>query len=155
MASSPPEELKAGIRKLTISSEVYPVLCGSAFKNRGVQPMLDAVIDYLPSPLDVPAMVGHAVGNEDEKVVREPSTTEPFSALAFKVASHPFFGTLTFIRVYSGRISAGTQVLNATKVKKERIGKLFQMHANKENPVDEALAGHIYAAIGLKNDDHR
>lgn len=145
-----PEELKAGIRKLAISSEVYPVLCGSAFKNRGVQPMLDAVIDYLPSPLDVPAMVGHAVGNEEETVTREPSTTEPFSALAFKVASHPFFGTLTFIRVYSGRISAGTQVLNATKVKKERVGKLFQMHANKENPVDEALAGHIYAAIGLK-----
>jgi elongation factor G len=145
-----PEEIKAGIRRLTTASEVYPVLCGSAFKNRGVQPMLDAVIDYLPSPLDVPAMVGHAVGNEDEKVVREPSTTEPFSALAFKVASHPFFGTLTFIRVYSGRISAGTQVLNATKVKKERVGKLFQMHANKENPVDEALAGHIYAAIGLK-----
>ena len=146
-----PEELKAGIRALTISSEVYPVLCGSAFKNRGVQPMLDAVIDYLPSPLDVAAMVGHAPGNEEEKVTREPSTDEPFSALAFKVASHPFFGTLTFIRVYSGHISAGTQVLNATKVKKERIGKLFQMHANKENPVDEALAGHIYAAIGLKN----
>ncbi|HEU5454755.1 MAG TPA: elongation factor G [Nocardioides sp.] len=146
-----PEEIVAGIRKLTISSEVYPVLCGSAFKNRGVQPMLDAVISYLPSPLDVPAMIGHAPGNEEEKVSREPSTAEPFSALAFKVASHPFFGTLTFIRVYSGHITAGTQVLNATKVKKERIGKLFQMHANKENPVGEALAGHIYAAIGLKN----
>jgi elongation factor G len=145
-----PEELKAGIRALTISSEVYPVLCGSAFKNRGVQPMLDAVVDYLPSPVDVPAMVGHAPGNEEEKVERHPSKDEPFSALAFKVASHPFFGTLTFIRVYSGRISAGTQVLNATKVKKERVGKLFQMHANKENPVEEALAGHIYAAIGLK-----
>ncbi len=145
------DEIVAGIRQLTISSELYPVLCGSAFKNRGVQPMLDAVISYLPSPLDVPAMVGHAVGNEEEKVAREPSTTEPFSALAFKVASHPFFGTLTFIRVYSGHITAGTQVLNATKVKKERIGKLFQMHANKENPVGEALAGHIYAAIGLKN----
>ena len=145
------EEIVAGIRALTVSSEVYPVLCGSAFKNRGVQPMLDAVLSYLPSPLDVPAMVGHAPGNEEEKVVREPSKDEPFSALAFKVASHPFFGTLTFIRVYSGQISAGTQVLNATKVKKERIGKLFQMHANKENPVEGALAGHIYAAIGLKN----
>ncbi len=145
-----PEELKAGIRKLTISSEVYPVLCGSAFKNRGVQPMLDAVVDYLPSPVDVPAMVGHAPGNEEEKVERHPSKDEPFSALAFKVASHPFFGTLTFIRVYSGHISAGTQVLNSTKVKKERIGKLFQMHANKENPVEDAMAGHIYAAIGLK-----
>ncbi len=145
-----PEELKAGIRKLTISSEVYPVLCGSAFKNRGVQPMLDAVVDYLPSPVDVPAMEGHAPGNEEEKVERHPSKDEPFSALAFKVASHPFFGTLTFIRVYSGHISAGTQVLNSTKVKKERIGKLFQMHANKENPVEDAMAGHIYAAIGLK-----
>ena len=145
------EEIVAGIRALTVSSEVYPVLCGSAFKNRGVQPMLDAVLSYLPSPLDVPAMVGHAPGNEEEKVTRQPSKDEPFSALAFKVASHPFFGTLTFIRVYSGQISAGTQVLNATKVKKERIGKLFQMHANKENPVEGALAGHIYAAIGLKN----
>ncbi|QIM20056.1 elongation factor G [Phycicoccus sp. HDW14] len=145
-----PEEIKAGIRALTISSELYPVLCGSAFKNRGVQPMLDAVVDYLPSPLDVAAMEGHAPGNEEEKVLRKPSKDEPFSALAFKVASHPFFGTLTFIRVYSGHISAGTQVLNSTKVKKERIGKLFQMHANKENPVEDAMAGHIYAAIGLK-----
>ncbi|CCH72409.1 elongation factor G [Nostocoides australiense Ben110] len=144
------EELKRGIRKLTVNSELYPVLCGSAFKNRGVQPMLDAVISYLPTPLDVPAMEGHAPGNEDEKIERHPSTDEPFSALAFKVASHPFFGTLTFIRVYSGRIHAGTQVLNSTKVKKERVGKLFQMHANKENPVEDALAGHIYAAIGLK-----
>lgn len=145
-----PEEIKAGIRTLTVASELYPVLCGSAFKNRGVQPMLDAVVDYLPSPLDVAAMVGHAPGNEEEKVTRKPSKEEPFSALAFKVATHPFFGTLTFIRVYSGHISSGTQVLNSTKGKKERVGKLFQMHANKENPVDEALTGHIYAAIGLK-----
>ncbi len=145
-----PEEIKAGIRTLTIRSEVYPILCGSAFKNRGVQPMLDAVVDYLPSPLDVPPMIGHAPGNEEESVTRAPSKDEPFSALAFKVATHPFFGTLTFIRVYSGHITAGTQVLNSTKVKKERIGKLFQMHANKENPVGDALAGHIYAAIGLK-----
>ena len=144
------DEIKAGIRKLTIASELYPVMCGSAFKNRGVQPMIDAVVDYLPSPLDVPPMEGHAPGNEDEKVIRKASKDEPFSALAFKVASHPFFGTLTFIRVYSGHISAGTQVLNSTKVKKERIGKLFQMHANKENPVEDASAGHIYAAIGLK-----
>ena len=144
------EEIKAGIRTLTISSELYPVMCGSAFKNRGVQPMIDAVVDYLPSPLDVPAMEGHAPGNEDEKVIRHASKEEPFSALAFKVASHPFFGQLTFIRVYSGHITAGTQVLNSTKVKKERIGKLFQMHANKENPVEDASAGHIYAAIGLK-----
>ncbi|WP_353508451.1 elongation factor G [Intrasporangium sp.] len=146
-----PEELKAGIRKLTVNSELYPVLCGSAFKNRGVQPMLDAVVDYLPSPLDVPAMIGHKPGHEEVEMTREPSKDEPFSALAFKVAAHPFFGTLTFIRVYSGHISSGTQVMNSTKGKKERIGKLFQMHANKENPVDEAMAGHIYAAIGLKD----
>ena len=146
-----PEELKAGIRRLTVNSELYPVLCGSAFKNRGVQPMLDAVVDYLPSPLDVPAMLGHKPGDETVEMTRKPSAEEPFSALAFKVAAHPFFGTLTFIRVYSGQISAGSQVINSTKGKKERIGKLFQMHANKENPVEEAMAGHIYAAIGLKD----
>jgi len=145
------EELQSGIRAMTIRSEIYPVLCGSAFKNRGVQPMLDAVIAYLPSPLNVPPMQGHAPGNEEEHIERKPSVDEPFSALAFKVAAHPFFGTLTFIRVYSGRIGSGTQVMNSTKLKKERVGKLFQMHANKENPVGEALAGHIYAAIGLKN----
>ncbi|MDU0314952.1 elongation factor G [Phycicoccus sp. M110.8] len=145
------DELKAGIRKLTVTSELYPIFCGSAFKNRGVQPMLDAVVDYLPSPLDVPAMKGHKPGDESVEMTREPSKEAPFSALAFKVAAHPFFGTLTFIRVYSGRVAAGSQVVNSTKGKKERIGKLFQMHANKENPVDEALAGHIYAAIGLKD----
>lgn len=145
------EELKAGIRKLTVTSELYPVFCGSAFKNRGVQPMLDAVVDYLPSPLDVPPMKGHKPGDESVEMTREASKDAPFSALAFKVAAHPFFGTLTFIRVYSGRVAAGSQVVNSTKGKKERIGKLFQMHANKENPVDEALAGHIYAAIGLKD----
>jgi elongation factor G len=145
------EELKAGIRKLTVNSELYPVFCGSAFKNRGVQPMLDAVVDYLPSPLDVDAMQGHKPGDESVEMTREPSKEAPFSALAFKVAAHPFFGTLTFIRVYSGRVAAGSQVVNTTKGKKERIGKLFQMHANKENPVEEALAGHIYAAIGLKD----
>ncbi|MFC8504706.1 elongation factor G [Pedococcus sp. NPDC057267] len=145
------DELKAGIRKLTVTSELYPIFCGSAFKNRGVQPMLDAVVDYLPSPLDVPAMKGHKPGDESVEMTREPSKEAPFSALAFKVAAHPFFGTLTFIRVYSGRVAAGSQVVNSTKGKKERIGKLFQMHANKENPVEEALAGHIYAAIGLKD----
>jgi len=146
-----PEEIKGAIRKLTVNSELYPVLCGSAFKNRGVQPMLDAVVDYLPSPLDVPPMVGHKPNHEEVEMTRKPSKDEPFSALAFKVASHPFFGTLTFIRVYSGHISSGSAVVNTTKGRKERIGKLFQMHANKENPVDEAMAGHIYAAIGLKD----
>ena len=144
-------ELKTGIRKLTISSQAYPVMCGSAFKNKGVQPMLDAVIDYLPSPLDVPSIEGHAVGDEEKLVERHADSTEPFSALAFKVASHPFFGKLTYVRVYSGRVTSGAQVLNSTKGKKERIGKLFQMHANKENPVDDATAGHIYAFIGLKD----
>ena len=145
------DEIKAAIRKLTINSEAYPVLCGSAFKNKGVQPMLDAVIDYLPSPLDVPPAVGHVPGKEDEEVTRKPSTDEPFSALAFKVASHPFFGKLTYVRVYSGTIESGHQVINATKGKKERLGKLFQMHSNKENPVERASAGHIYAVIGLKD----
>ncbi|ETW25834.1 elongation factor G [Mycobacterium gastri] len=145
------EEIKGALRKLTINSEAYLVLCGSAFKNKGVQPMLDAVIDYLPSPLDVPPAIGHAPGKEDEEVVRKPSTDEPFSALAFKVASHPFFGKLTYVRVYSGKVDSGSQVINATKGKKERLGKLFQMHSNKENPVDTASAGHIYAVIGLKD----
>jgi elongation factor G len=146
-----PEEIKAGIRKLTIASEVYPVLCGSAFKNKGVQPMLDAVLDYLPSPLDVPPMIGHDVRDEEKEIIRKPDASEPFSALAFKVASHPFFGKLTYVRVYSGKVAAGSGVVNSTKGKKERIGKLFQMHSNKENPVDDAQAGHIYAMIGLKD----
>ncbi len=146
-----PEEIKAAIRKLTVASEIYPVLCGSAFKNKGVQPMLDAVLDYLPSPLDVPPMIGHDVRDEEKEIVRKPDASEPFSALAFKVATHPFFGKLTYVRVYSGKVSAGSGVVNSTKGKKERIGKLFQMHSNKENPVEEAQAGHIYAMIGLKD----
>ncbi|GAB4069397.1 elongation factor G [Angustibacter speluncae] len=148
-----PEEIKAGIRALTISSQVYPVLCGSAFKNKGVQPMLDAVLDYLPSPLDVPPTTGHKPGDEEEEatITRRPDTDEPFAALAFKIAVHPFFGKLTYIRVYSGQVASGAQVVNSTKGKKERIGKIFQMHSNKENPVDEARAGHIYAVIGLKD----
>ncbi|MBG0739994.1 elongation factor G [Paeniglutamicibacter antarcticus] len=144
-------EIKAGIRTLTVSSQVYPVLCGSAFKNKGVQPMLDAVVSYLPSPLDVPDIQGHDVRDEEKIVTREANSQAPFSALAFKVVTHPFFGRLTYIRVYSGHASSGTQVLNSTKNKKERIGKLFQMHANKENPVDGVTTGHIYAAIGLKD----
>jgi elongation factor G len=145
------DEIKGAIRKLTVGSELYPVLCGSAFKNKGVQPMLDAVIDYLPSPLDVESVKGHVPGKEDEEVLRKPSTDEPFAALAFKIAVHPFFGKLTYVRVYSGKVESGAQVVNATKGKKERLGKLFQMHANKENPVESASAGHIYAVIGLKD----
>ena len=145
------EDLKKGIRELTISSQAYPVFCGSAFKNKGVQPMLNAVIDFLPSPLDVPPMVGHDVKDEEKELTRKPSADEPFSALAFKVAAHPFFGSLTYVRVYSGQVKQGEQILNATTGKKERVGKLFQMHSNQENPVDEAFAGHIYAFIGLKD----
>ncbi|GAA1362449.1 MULTISPECIES: elongation factor G [Brevibacterium] len=144
------DELKAGIRQLTISSEAFPVMCGSAFKNKGIQLVLNAVIDYLPSPLDVPAVEGYAPGKEDEVVTREPRKDGPFAGLAFKVASHPFFGTLTYVRVYSGTVKSGEQVLNTTSGKKERVGKMFQMHSNKENPVEEAVAGHIYAFIGLK-----
>jgi elongation factor G len=144
-------EIKAGIRKMVVASEIYPVLCGSAFKNRGVQPMLDAVVDYLPSPLDVPSIDGHDVHDEEKIIERHADASEPFSALAFKIAVHPFFGKLTYVRVYSGSMDSGAQVLNATKGKKERIGKIFQMHANKENPVNAMSAGHIYAVIGLKD----
>ncbi len=144
-------EIKAAIRKLTVASEVYPVLCGSAYKNKGVQPMLDAVVDYLPSPMDVPSIDGHAVGDEEKVLERHADAKEPFSALAFKIVAHPFFGKLTYIRVYSGHLDAGSEVLNATKDNKERIGKIFQMHSNKENPVESLTAGHIYAVIGLKN----
>jgi elongation factor G len=144
-------EIKAAIRKLTVTSQIYPVLCGSAFKNRGVQPMLDAVVDYLPSPLDVPATEGHDIRDEEKVVERHPDPKDPFAALAFKVAVHPFFGRLTYIRVYSGHLDSGGQVMNSTKGKKERIGKIFQMHSNKENPVDSVTAGHIYAVIGLKD----
>ena len=144
-------EIKAGIRKLTISSQVYPVLCGSAFKNKGVQPMLDAVVSFLPSPLDVPDIEGHDVRDEEKIITRAANSEAPFAALAFKVVTHPFFGRLTYIRVYSGKAASGAQVINSTKGKKERIGKLFQMHANKENPVEEITTGHIYAAIGLKD----
>jgi len=144
-------EIKGAIRKLTIASEVYPVLCGSAFKNRGVQPMLDAVVDYLPTPLDIPAIEAHDPRDEEKVIERHADATEPFSALAFKVVAHPFFGRLTYIRVYSGALESGAQVVNSTKGKKERVGKIFQMHANKENPVESVTAGHIYAVIGLKD----
>ena len=144
-------EIKGAIRKLTIAGLAYPVLCGSAFKNRGVQPMLDAVIDYLPSPLDVPAVDGLDVRDPEKHHSRKPESTEPFAALAFKIAVHPFFGRLTYIRVYSGKLNSGEQIVNSTKDKKERIGKIFQMHSNKENPVDSVTAGHIYAVIGLKD----
>jgi len=143
------EEIKTGIRKIVTGRIAYPVLCGSAFKNKGVQPMLDAVIDYLPSPYDLPPVEG-TLPDGETPAFRKPQVDEPFAALAFKIAAHPFFGKLTYIRVYSGRVAAGAQLINSTKDRKERIGKIFQMHANKENPVDDAMVGHIYAVIGLK-----
>jgi elongation factor G len=144
------EQIKSGIRKLTNSREAFPVLCGTAFKNKGVQPMLDAVVDYLPSPLDVPPVQG-LLPDGVTAAERKPSVDEPFAALVSKIAVHPFYGKLTYVRVYSGKVSSGTQVINSTKERKERIGKMFQMHSNKENPVDEIQAGHIYAVIGLKD----
>ncbi|GAA4000745.1 elongation factor G [Allokutzneria multivorans] len=144
------EQLKTGIRKIVGDRSGFPVMCGSAFKNKGVQPMLDAVIDYLPAPGDLPPVEG-TLKDGETPAFRKPSSEEPFAALAFKIAAHPFFGKLTYIRVYSGKVAAGTQVVNSTKDRKERIGKIFQMHANKENPVDEASVGHIYAVIGLKD----
>ena len=144
------DELKTQIRKLTVNSEIYPVYCGSAYKNKGIQPMLDAVLDFLPNPMDVGSIKGVDVSDPEKELTRQPAKDEPFSALAFKVAVHPFFGKLTYVRVYSGTVESGAQVLNSTKGKKERVGKLFQMHSNKEQPVEKASAGHIYAFIGLK-----
>ena len=145
------EEIRSGIRELTVRSEAYPVYCGSAFKDKGVQPMLDGVVDFLPSPEDVPAIKGYDIHDEAIEIDRKPSADEPFAALAFKIAAHPFYGKLVYVRVYSGEIHPGDSILNATKDKRERVGKLFQMHSNKEEPVDVASAGNIYAFIGLKN----
>ena len=144
------DELKAAIRKATLSVEFFPVVCGSAFKYKGVQPMLDAVVDYLPSPLDVPAIKG-VDPNTDEETERHSSDEEPFSALAFKVMTDPFVGKLTFFRVYSGVLSSGSYVKNSTKSKRERVGRILQMHANTRNEIAEVYAGDIAAAVGLKD----
>ncbi|MEZ7740109.1 elongation factor G [Gemella sanguinis] len=144
------DELKDAIRKATLSVEFFPVVCGSAFKYKGVQPMLDAVVDYLPSPLDVPAIKG-IDPNTDEETERHSSDEEPFSALAFKVATDPFVGKLTFFRVYSGILSSGSYVKNSTKGKRERVGRILQMHANTRNEISEVYAGDIAAAVGLKD----
>mgnify|MGYP001023794215 FL=1 len=144
------DELKAAIRKATLSVEFFPVVCGSAFKYKGVQPMLDAVVDYLPSPLDVPAIKG-VDPNTDEETERHSSDEEPFSALAFKVMTDPFVGKLTFFRVYSGILSSGSYVKNSTKGKRERVGRILQMHANTRNEIAEVYAGDIAAAVGLKD----
>ena len=145
------QELRGAIRQLTIAREAYPVLCGSAFKDKGVQPMLDAVVDYLPSPEDVPSIVGFDPSDESVEIDRKPTMDDPFSALVFKISTHPFYGKLVFVRVYSGSVKPGDNVLDSTKGKKERVGKIFQMHADKENPVDAAEAGNIYTFVGLKN----
>ncbi len=142
------EEIKSGLRKRTIANEIVPMLCGSAFKNKGVQAMLDAVIDYLPSPVDVPAILGH--DEHDNEAERHPSDDEPFSALAFKIMTDPFVGQLIFFRVYSGVIESGDTVYNAIKEKKERLGRILQMHANERKEIKEVRAGDIAAAVGLK-----
>ena len=144
------EELKAAIRKATINVEFFPVLCGSAFKNKGVQLMLDAVIDYLPSPLDIPAIKGINPDTEEEET-RPASDEEPFAALAFKIATDPFVGRLTFFRVYSGVLQSGSYVMNTSKGKRERIGRLVQLHANSRQEIETVYAGDIAAAIGLKD----
>jgi elongation factor G len=145
------EQLVAAIRRATLSSAINPVLCGTAFKNKGVQPMLDAIVDYLPSPLDIPSIKGHALGHEDRVVERHADPSEPFSALAFKIMADPHLGKLTYIRIYSGTLETGTQVLNSVKDRKERIGKIYQMHANKREERPSAVAGSIVAVMGLKD----
>jgi elongation factor G len=145
------EQLIAAIRRATIAGGVTPVMCGSAFKNKGVQPMLDAIVDFLPSPLDVPGIVGHEVGAEDREVMRHPDPAEPFAALAFKIMSDQHLGKLTYLRIYSGTLESGTAVLNSTKGRKERIGKIYQMHANKREERPSAIAGQIVAVMGLKD----
>ena len=145
------EEIIAGIRRATLADKLTPVLTGSAFKNKGVQPMLDAVNRYLPSPLDINAIVGHKVGDAEVEDSRQPSESEPFSALAFKIMTDPHLGKLTFVRIYSGRLETGSSILNSTTGKKERIGKIYQMHANKREEKDSAGAGMIIAVMGLKD----
>ncbi|WP_238175703.1 MULTISPECIES: elongation factor G [Kribbella] len=145
------EQIVAAIRRATIASKLTPVLTGTAFKNKGVQPLLDAINAYLPSPIDVPAIEGHDVKDAEQVVLRKPDDSEPFSALAFKIAADPHLGKLTFIRVYSGKLETGTQVLNPTKGRKERIGKIYRMHANKREEIASIGAGHIVAVMGLKD----
>jgi elongation factor G len=143
------EEIKAGLRQRTVANEIVPMLCGSAFKNKGVQAMLDAVIDYLPSPVDVPAIKGHTV--DDKEIERHPGDNEPFSALAFKIMTDPFVGQLVFFRVYSGVVKSGDSIFNPIKNKRERLGRILQMHANERHEITEVYAGDIAAAVGLKD----
>jgi elongation factor G len=144
------DEIRAGIRKATIALQIFPVICGTAFKNKGVQTMLDAVVDYLPSPLDVPAIEGVDVDNPDLTIVRHASDADPFAALVFKIMTDPYVGQLAFFRVYSGTLKSGESVYNVAKGRKERIGRLLRMHANKREDIQEILAGDICAAVGLR-----
>ena len=145
------EELKKGIRAGTIANTIVPVLCGTSYKNKGVQKLLDAIVDYMPSPLDIPAIQGHEPGDPDVILERKPDDKEPFAALAFKIATDPFVEKLCYFRVYSGKLSAGTTVVNATKGTRERFGRILKMHANHREDIDEVYTGDICAAIGLKN----
>jgi elongation factor G len=144
-------ELKTGIRKATIAMNIFPVLCGSSFKNKGVQTLLDAVVDYLPSPLDIPPMIGHDPDNMEVEIIRKADDSEPLSALGFKIMTDPFVGQLIFIRIYSGVLKTGDTTLNPRTGKTERIGRLLKMHANKREEITEIMAGDICAAVGLKN----
>jgi elongation factor G len=146
-----PELLQDSIRRAVLASKITAVLCGSAFKNKGVQPLLDAVIAYLPSPLDVPAIIGFKPGDESVTIERHPNDADPFAALAYKIAADPHLGRLTYIRLYSGKLAAGSTVLNATKGRRERIGKIYQMHANKRQEISSVGAGQIVAVMGLKD----
>ncbi len=145
------DEFRAAVRKATIQGHIFPVFCGTAFKNKGVQKLLDGVIDYLPSPLDIPAIRGHLPHHDETHETREASDDAPFSALAFKIATDPYVGKLTFFRVYSGTLSSGSYVMNATKEKRERVGRILQMHANKREELDMVYAGDIAAGIGMKD----
>jgi elongation factor G len=144
------DEIQAGIRKATIALKIFPVICGTAFKNKGVQTMLDAIVDYLPSPLDVPPIEGEDVDNPDKTLIRHASDKEPFSALVFKIMTDPYVGQLAFFRVYSGTLKSGDSVYNVAKRRNERIGRLLRMHANKREEIQEIVAGDICAAVGLK-----
>ena len=145
------EELEAAIRRATLADKLNPVLCGTAFKNKGVQPLLDAVVKYLPSPLDIDAIIGHSVKDENVEIKRLPSDDEPFSGLAYKIATDPHLGKLIYVRVYSGKLEAGSTVVNSVNGRKERIGKVYQMHANKREEIASVGAGQIVAVMGLKD----
>jgi len=143
-------EIKRGIRKATIAMKIFPVICGTAFKNKGVQTMLDAVVDYLPSPLDIPSVQGYDIADREKTIERKASDSDPFSALIFKIMTDPFVGQLAFFRVYSGKLGSGETVFNVAKGRKERVGRLLRMHANKREEIQEIMAGDIAAAVGLK-----